>query len=67
MYMQERLARERYQETLRKAQEDRMALRIARLRRMERRRQRAERDIVSAWERALSAGQRVDELRSGMS
>jgi hypothetical protein len=57
MYVQECLANDRHRERLREADEDRTAYQVAELRKMERRRTRAERQLLSAW-------QRVDELRS---
>jgi hypothetical protein len=57
MYVQEYLARERQQERLRQAREERSAHQVAELRKLERRRVRAERALLSTW-------QRVEQLRS---
>jgi hypothetical protein len=57
MYVQECLARDRSRERLREAHEDRAASQVVELRKMERRRDRAERQLLNAW-------QRVDQLRS---
>jgi hypothetical protein len=57
MYMSETLARDRYLDRLEQAQESRVARRTAELRRLERIRQRAERKLLRAWQRA-------DELRT---
>jgi len=59
MYMSETLARDRYRDLLEQAQEDRIAWQAAELRRLERIRQRAERKLLRAWQRA-------DELRMTM-
>jgi hypothetical protein len=56
MYMSETLARDRYRDRLEQAQESRIARQAAELRRLERVRQRAERKLLRAWQRA-------DELR----
>jgi hypothetical protein len=57
MYVQECLARDRYRERLQEADEERTAYQVAELRKLERRRNRAERELLNAW-------QRVDQLRS---
>jgi hypothetical protein len=57
MYMAQSLARERNAERLKEAQQERSARQVSELRKLERVRQRAERKLLSAWERA-------DELRS---
>jgi hypothetical protein len=57
MYVSEYLARERHQERLRQAQEERSAHQAVELRRLERRSQRAERELLAAW-------QRVEQLRA---
>jgi hypothetical protein len=59
MYVQEHLAKERQQERLRQAQQERSAHQVAELRRLERRRERAERELLSTW-------QRVERLRSAI-
>jgi len=57
MYVQEYLAKERQQERLRQAQEERAASQVTELRKLERRQRRAERELLSTW-------QRVERLRS---
>jgi hypothetical protein len=57
MYVQESLARDRQRERLREAREDRTAHQVAELQKVERRRERAERQLLHAW-------QRVDQLKS---
>ena len=57
MYAGEFLIKERHQERLRQAQEERAAHQVMELRRLERRSERAERELLAAW-------QRVERLRS---
>jgi hypothetical protein len=57
MYVQEYLAKERQQERLRQAHQERSANQVAELRKLERRQRRAERELLSTW-------QRVERLRS---
>lgn len=52
MYQSEALARDRIQDTLDYAHESSQARRLAELRRAEHRQQRAERKMISAWQRA---------------
>ena len=59
MYIEQALARDRHEERLRQAREERDAHQIVMLHRMERRRERAERELLHAW-------QAVDQLRSAM-
>jgi hypothetical protein len=60
MYAQEYLVKERQRERLRQAEEVRAAQQAAELRKLERRSERAERQLLHAW-------QRVEQLRSLMS
>ena len=60
MYAQEYLVKDRHQERLRQAEELRTAQQAAELRKLERRQERAERQLLHAW-------QRVEQLRSLMS
>jgi hypothetical protein len=60
MYTQEYLAKERHQQRLRQAEENRTAQQLVELRKLERRSERAERQLLHAW-------QRVEQLRSLMS
>ena len=57
MYTQQYLAKERQQERLREAEQERSARQVTELRRLEKRQERAERQLLSAW-------QRVERLRS---
>ena len=57
MYTHEYLSKERQQERLRQAEQDRAARQVTELRRLEKRQERAERQLLSAW-------QRVERLRS---
>ncbi len=57
MYAQEYLAKERQQELLKQAEQERSARQVTDLRRLEKRQERAERQLLSAW-------QRVERLRS---
>jgi hypothetical protein len=60
MYAQEYLVKDRHQERLRQAEEQRTAQQAAELRKLERRQERAERQLLHAWKR-------VEQLRSLMS
>jgi hypothetical protein len=60
MYAQEYLAKDRHQERLRQAEDERAASQVVKLRKLEKRQHRAERQLLSAW-------QRVEQLRSLMS
>jgi hypothetical protein len=57
MYVQECLARERQRERLEQAQGERTARQITALRKLEKRRVRAERELLRAW-------QQVDRFRA---
>lgn len=57
MYTHEYLSKERQQERLRQAAQDRAARQVAELRKLEKRQERAERQLLSAWAR-------VERLRS---
>jgi hypothetical protein len=59
MYIEQLLARDRHEERLKQAREERAAHQVAELRRMEKRRERAERELLHVW-------QAVDQLRSAM-
>jgi len=60
MYAQEYLVKERQQERLRQAEQERAASQVAELRKLEKRQERAERQLLHAW-------QRVEQLRSLLS
>jgi len=59
MYLSETLARDRYLDRREQAQQSRIARQAAELRRLDRIRQRAERKLLRAWQRA-------DELRTSI-
>ena len=58
-YVEQCLARDRHEERLREAHQERVAHGVAELHRMEKRRERAERELLHVW-------QAVDRLRSAM-
>jgi hypothetical protein len=60
MYVQEYLAKEMHQDSLRRAEEGRAAYQVSELRKLEKRQERAERQLLSAW-------RRVEQLRSVIS
>jgi hypothetical protein len=60
MYVEECLARERQAERLKQAQDERVANGVAELSKMEKRQERAERELLYTW-------RRVDQLRSMLS
>ena len=57
MYTHEYLSKERQRERLRQAEQERSARQVSELRRLEKRQERAERQLLSAW-------RRVERLRS---
>jgi hypothetical protein len=59
MYVEQCLARDRHEERLKQAQAGRSAHQVVALHRMEKRRERAERELLHVWEA-------VDQLRSAM-
>ncbi|HEY1820568.1 MAG TPA: hypothetical protein VGG83_11635 [Trebonia sp.] len=60
MYVEQYLAKDRHQERLQRAADERSAHQAAELSKLERRSERAERQLLNAW-------QRVEQLRSMMS
>ena len=60
MYVQEYLAKDRHRERLRQAEDVRVASQVSELRKLEKRKDRAERQLLSAWQRA-------EQLRSQLS
>jgi hypothetical protein len=60
MYTQEYLAKDRHRERLRQAEEERAAHQVSELHKLERRQERAERQLLHAW-------RRVEQLRSLLS
>jgi hypothetical protein len=57
MYIAQRLARDRHEERLKRAQDERIAHQVVELQKMEKRRERAERELLYTW-------QRVEQLRA---
>jgi hypothetical protein len=60
MYVEQYLAKERHQEQMRRAEEERAAHQLAELHKLERRQERAERQLLHAWAR-------VEQIRSVIS
>jgi hypothetical protein len=60
MYAEQYLAKERHKERIRQAAEERSAQQVAELRKLEKRQERAERELLHAW-------QRVEQLRTQLS
>jgi hypothetical protein len=59
MYVEQYLVKARHQERLKQAAAERSAQQAAELRKLEKRQERAERELLDAW-------RRVDQLRSSM-
>jgi hypothetical protein len=57
MYAQEYMAKERQRDRLKQAEQERSGRQVTELRKLEKRQERAERQLLSAW-------QRVERLRS---
>ena len=53
MYVEEYVARERHQERLRQAEEGRAGQQVSEFRKLEKRQERAERQLVRAWQRVV--------------
>jgi hypothetical protein len=53
MYVEEYVARERHQERLRQAEEGRAAQQVSEFRKLEKRQERAERQLLRAWARVV--------------
>lgn len=60
MYVEQYLAKERHQEHMRRAEEERVAHQLTELHKLERRQQRAERQLLQAWAR-------VEQIRAVIS
>ena len=60
MYAEQYLARQRHQERLKQAEQERAGRRVAELRKLEKDQERAERRLLQVW-------QRVEQARSVMS
>jgi hypothetical protein len=61
MYVQEYLVREQHQERLRQAELERAAFRVSALRKLEKRAERAERQLLQAWQRAEQFQSQITE------
>lgn len=59
MFVEECLVRERHQERIKRAEEQRIRQQVLELRKLVKRQERAEQELLDAW-------QRVDQLRSIM-
>ncbi len=53
MYVEQYVTKERHQERLRQAEEGRAGQQVSELRKLERRQERAERQLVRAWQRVI--------------
>jgi len=60
MYVQQYIVKDKHQQQLKRAEEVQLGRQVAQIRRLEKRRERAERQLIQAW-------QRVEELRESMS
>jgi thiamine kinase-like enzyme len=60
MYVEQYLAKERHQEQIRRAEEERVAHQLTELHKLERRQARAERQLLQAWAR-------VEQIRAVIS
>ena len=60
MYVEQYIARDKHQERLKRAEEEQMGRQLAQMRKLEKRRERAERQLLQAW-------QRVEQLREVLS
>jgi len=60
MYVQQYIVKDKHQQQLKRAEEVQLGRQVAQIRKLEKRRERAERQLIQAW-------QRVEELRESMS
>lgn len=60
MYVEQYIVKDRHQERLKRAEEEQMGRQVAQMRKLEKRRERAERQLLQAW-------QRVERLRDVLS
>lgn len=60
MYVEQYLVRDKHQERLKRAEEEQLGRQVAQMRKLEKRRERAERQLLQAWER-------VEQLRESLS
>lgn len=67
MYAQEYLVRERHQERMRQADDRQVARQVAEFRKLEKRRERAERQLLQAWHQLVHTWEHVEQFRSQMS
>jgi len=60
MYVEQYIVKDKHQERLKRAEEEQMGRQVAQMRKLEKRRERAERQLLQAW-------QRVERLRDVLS
>jgi hypothetical protein len=60
MYVEQYVVRDKHQERLKRAEEEQLGRQVAQMRKLEKRRERAERQLLQAWER-------VEQLRESLS
>ena len=60
MYVEQYIVKDKHQERLKRAEEEQMGRQVAQMRKLEKRRERAERQLLQAW-------QRVEQLRESLS
>ena len=60
MYVEQYVVRDKHQERLKRAEEEQLGRQVAQMRKLEKRRERAERQLLQAW-------QRVEQLRDVLS
>jgi hypothetical protein len=60
MYVEQYIVKDKHQERLKRAEEEQMGRQVAQMRKLEKRRERAERQLLQAW-------QRVEQLRDVLS
>lgn len=60
MYVEQYIVKDKHQERLKRAEEEQMGRQVAQMRKLEKRRERAERQLLQAWER-------VEQLRESLS
>ena len=60
MYVEQYLVKDKHQERLKRAEEEQMGRQLVQIRKLEKRRERAERQLLQAW-------QRVEQLREVLS
>ena len=60
MYVEQYVVRYKHQERLKRAEEEQAGRQVAQMRKLEKRRERAERQLLQAW-------QRVEQLRESLS